>query len=777
MPRSDNSHTRRRRLNQVCITFESAISKDENPSIGTFISRLAPAEQADCLQELLWIEWEHLRRNNQPIEIADYLEAHKDHHELVRKAWKSDCERGHQANRHYEPRTDRYQVLRPHANGGLGQVYQAIDREVGRFVALKEVRDKLQSDQTAQQRLLREARITGKLEHPGIVPVFSIGESENGVPYYTMRFIHGSSLLDAIESFHSETPTNISAADSTCVNTKDTVASDAREQPEESVTPHSKVKRRAYRSLQFRKLLTKFSYVCQVIHYAHSEGVLHRDLKPGNIILGEHGDTVVVDWGLAKEFLAEQLPESEMIPEPELIPETVVISESTAEQLNQSEYATTHGTQIGTPAYGSPEQLSGNLASLQPTTDIYSLGASLFHLLTGVPPPKELHKRLHALRTTPAPLAAICLKAIETDPKHRYESAAAMASDIDSWLADQKVSAYKEPLTNRVLRWSRANSAWAASCLVTCILVSVGATAIAVALNARGQELKTANERALEEARVAERERDASEALSQFLTKTIAFEAAPAIEMNLRLFKAFTELRDTKTLVPSIRARMMLAVFTALNAGREFNQAHKVGEYMQKNAVVGLLPPPGKVRYWEARVVSLCHCKNHFEAQCFARAIRCRHVQEGNMDAAIRIGQITVDCLLERQAFEFVPSHLDATHDLLNAHVKDLRDDRWVQFTKSRARFLRSEKEVAKVLNILQDQIERLEPGSARFDLELMIVAQLYEQQLYEDVRARIAKLREQNVRTSSDFEYNEYMLNWWTERLAEAANAASGSP
>jgi len=288
--------------------------------------------------------------------------------------------------------------------------------------------------------------------------------------------------------------------------------------------------------------------------------------------------------------------------------------------------------------------------------------------------------------------------------------------------------------------------------------------------------LQTANERAVEEARVAERERDASEALSEFLTKTIAFEAAPAIEMKLRLFKAFTELRDTKTLVPSIRARMMLAVFTALNAGREFNQAHKVGEYMQKNAVVGLLPPPGKVRYWEARVVSLCHCKNHFEAQCFARAVRCKHVQEGNMEAAIRIGQSTVDCLLERQAFEFIPSHLEATHALLNTHVKDLQDDRWVQFTKSRASFLRSEEEIATVLNVLQDQIERLDHGSARFDLELMIVALLYEQQLYEDARGRIARLREQIDHTSSDFEQNDYMLNWWTEQLAEAANAASGS-
>jgi tRNA A-37 threonylcarbamoyl transferase component Bud32 len=162
----------------------------------------------------------------------------------------------------------RFRVLRPHARGGLGIVFVALDTELHREVALKQILDGHADDLTSRQRFLREAEITGGLEHPGIVPVYGLGTYGDGRPYYAMRFIRGDSLKEAIERFHGDAV--------------------LRTDP-------------GRRSLELRKLLRRFTDVCNAIGYAHSRGVLHRDLKPGNVIVGQHGETLVVDWGLAKD--------------------------------------------------------------------------------------------------------------------------------------------------------------------------------------------------------------------------------------------------------------------------------------------------------------------------------------------------------------------------------------------------------------------------------------------------------------------------------------------
>ena len=221
----------------------------------------------------------------------------------------------------------RFRVLRPHARGGLGEVLVAEDSEFGREVALKQIQSRLADDPDSRGRFLLEAEITGGLEHPGIVPVYGLGSYANGRPFYAMRFIRGDSLKDAIESFH---------------------ANSAKLSP-------------GRRALQLRKLLGRFVDVCNAIEYAHSRGVLHRDLKPGNIMLGKYGETLVVDWGLAKpmgEVISRQVDPTERALNPSSA------SGTTPERM---------GAAIGTPQYMSPEQAAGQLDQLGPASDVYSL--------------------------------------------------------------------------------------------------------------------------------------------------------------------------------------------------------------------------------------------------------------------------------------------------------------------------------------------------------------------------------------------------------------------
>ncbi|MBY0527275.1 MAG: SUMF1/EgtB/PvdO family nonheme iron enzyme [Gemmataceae bacterium] len=425
----------------------------------------------------------------------------------------------------------RFRVLRPHARGGLGAVFVAHDEELRREVALKEIQDRHADDPGSRARFLLEAEITGGLEHPGIVPVYGLGSYGDGRPYYAMRFIRGDSLKDAIERFYKE----------------DHPGRDPSE-----------------RAVAFRKLLGRFIDVCNAIDYAHSRGVLHRDLKPGNIMLGKYGETLVVDWGLAKPLDDRQEGAEE---EQRLRP---MSASGTAE--------TVAGTAIGTPQFMSPEQAAGRLAELGPASDVYSLGATLYCLLTGQPPftgdvggilqrvQRGDFPRPHQIRTdVPRALEAICLKAMALAPPQRYTTPRLLADDAEHWLADEPVAVYREPLLARLARWARRHRTAVASTAVLLVTAVVALTVSTILISQEQNRTETQRKTAVE---ALQREREAIEARALAQVNALLDanpQAVPNIVKSLEPFQEMVlprlrELRGRSDLSEKHRARAALAL-------------------------------------------------------------------------------------------------------------------------------------------------------------------------------------------------------------------------
>jgi WD40 repeat protein len=325
----------------------------------------------------------------------------------------------------------RYLVRIEQGRGGQSRVWRALDRFVGREVALKELLDPAaapvdesgRSSSAPAARFLREARLTGQLEHPNIVPVYDIGRHADGSLFYTQKLVRGRTLRAALA---------------------------------------------ACRDLRSRlALLGHFGDVCHAVAYAHSRGVVHRDLKPENVMVGEFGETMVLDWGLAKARGQKD--------------DTIG---QTARPVESDAFATVEGSAFGTPAYMSPEQARGALDEIDERSDVWSLGAMLYEILAGRPPfsgtsasevvLKVINETVAPLRaqspTAPRELSAVAERALTRSREARYANAAEVAREIDAYRAGARVSAYEYSSWELLSRFAAKNRA----------LTAVAATALAL---------------------------------------------------------------------------------------------------------------------------------------------------------------------------------------------------------------------------------------------------------------------------------------------------------
>ncbi len=303
-----------------------------------------------------------------------------------------------------------YQILGELGRGGMGIIYRARQRHSSRIVALKRVLGARAGDPAWLGRFRREVKAAASLDHPNVLPIYEIGEDQHGVPYFSMKLASRGSLRD--------------------------VAPSLLGQPREAV-----------------QLMVK---VARAVQHAHERGVLHRDLQPANVLLDDHGEPLVSDFGLAR-------------------------------WLDEESNLTQTMSSFGTPGYIAPEQAEGSPADLKPTADVYGLGAILFYLLAGRPPfigqsalsvvkqaaVADAPKLRSILPTVDRELETIVACCIERDPAARYQSAGDLADDLERWLNEQPINARPVSVAARFRRWSWRNPAFAITAAV-CVLLAAG---------------------------------------------------------------------------------------------------------------------------------------------------------------------------------------------------------------------------------------------------------------------------------------------------------------
>ncbi len=349
----------------------------------------------------------------------------------------------------------RYERIELVARGGMGEVWRVADRDLGRELALKRLKTRSR-DPRMLRRFLAEAKLTARLEHPGIVPVHDAGIDEDGQVWFTMPFVRGENLARLLAPNRASLP----------------------------------------------EVLECLLKACDAVAYAHARGVVHRDLKPANVLIGAFGEVYVVDWGLARARDAQHEParardarheparsrdaQREPVRARDAQRET---AHDAHEELAPPAEETRHGDVIGTPAYMPPEQAAGRSGDVDPRVDVYAIGAILWHALAGRSPyvgdsgdvvieavkrgPPEALAR--AAPDAPMELVSICDKAMSRDPAARYADVSQLSDDLRAFLAGRVVRAHRTGAVESVVKWCRRNRALSSTIAIATLALVAGA--------------------------------------------------------------------------------------------------------------------------------------------------------------------------------------------------------------------------------------------------------------------------------------------------------------
>ncbi len=452
-------------VDHACDRFEQAWKHGERPSIESFLEAVAPEARLLLLRELLSAELELRRRAQEPIDRDEYRRRFPLHVELLDSLWGTAqlsavwtsapmLNTEQQKNTEQVTTQARFGELRFFKRGGLGTLYQASDADLHRDTVVKFINDACVDDIEMVNQFRLEAEITSRLDHPGVVPVYAIGQDWYGRPFYVMRLIRGRELREAIADFHHDGSL-----------------------PGDTITTRQRL----------CNLLEHLVSACNTVAYAHDVGIVHCDIKPANIMIGKYGETFVLDWGLARTF--ERTPTFQAPNEPTMRPR----SGSDSAQRG------------GTYGYISPEQLS-NAEAITPSSDVYSLGATLYEILTGQPPfngrDRDVSERIRrgdfappraVNSAVPYGLEMICLKAMNVNRAWRYSTGKQMAADLQAWMRDEPLIASPDSPLEFVSRLSRRHRAATVTTLVATLVVSIASMWIALSSRhaAREAELRT----------------------------------------------------------------------------------------------------------------------------------------------------------------------------------------------------------------------------------------------------------------------------------------------
>ncbi len=399
-----------RQVVQACDRFDEAWRAGRRPDPGEYLGAAAGPARAALLRQLLLLDWEYRRQAGDDPRAGDYRTRFPEDvtliedvaHEMSGAAGSTEIELGGPGGRADRPGdlgtgatagADRYELDREVGQGGIGVVYRARDRHLGRALAVKVLREEYRDDPDARRRFVAEARVGSQLQHPAIVPVYEQGQFADGRPYFTMKLVEGHSLAALLRG-------------------------------------------RGDPGRDLPRLLGAFEQVCQAVAYAHSKGVVHRDLKPANVMVGAFGEVQVMDWGFAKVLAGDRAGAAGGAP---------------GRPVGGPNGVSRSGVLMGTPAYMPPEQARGEAALVDRRADVFALGAMLCEILTGRPPYAggsgdevcrraaagdlgDAHARLDACAADAElrDLAKCCLAAEGAD---RPADAGAVAREVSAYLA------------------------------------------------------------------------------------------------------------------------------------------------------------------------------------------------------------------------------------------------------------------------------------------------------------------------------------------------------